>query len=113
MAKKRTKKKTKTKTKAKPKTKGLGIGTVRSTKNVSFRKARRKPSEYQPIFDQMAKLKNNQSFLVDVPRGVDVQVMHNRLTAAMQRCGVKPPRGCHFRKRTTEEGKIAIYCERA
>ena len=87
-------------------------GTVK-TENVKFRQPPRRGSQYDPIFDRMEGLKVGQSFLVDVPKGVVPRTMHNRINAAMRRVELEPPKGCVFVKRTTEDGRIAISCERA
>ena len=92
--------------------KKLTPGTIRKTSSLQFKRPAPKPSIYEPIFNKMKRLKAGQSFTVPVPKGTRPQVVHNRLTAAFQRFDGRPPRGCWFRKRTTEDGNVAIYCER-
>lgn len=83
--------------------KKMPVGTVKKANT-------RGGTIYQPVLDQMASLKANQSFLVDIPRGVPAGTFQNRLTATFKRYPVTPPKGCCFRKFTTDTNKICIAC---
>jgi hypothetical protein len=91
----------------------IKLGKVTKTSNITFRSPAPRGSMYDDIFDQMESLKAGESFTVDVPKGVTPRTMHNRINAATRRVELEPPKGCVFLKRTTEDGKIAISCERA
>lgn len=104
----------KTAEKPRPKTTPkLTLGKIVKTDSIEFRSPPPRGSRYDPIFDKMETLKQGQSFTVDVPDGVSPRTMHNRINAALRRVELDPPKGCVFIKRTTEDGKIAISCERA
>lgn len=83
--------------------KKMPVGSVRKANT-------RGGTMYQPILDQMSKLKANESFLVDIPRDTDAPTFQNRLTATLTRYPIKPPAGCCFRKFTTDTNKICIAC---
>ena len=98
MAKKKAKKKATTKKKI----------SVRSAQGLKFKTTPKRGTVYQPILDQMAKLKPGKSIVLPVPRGVTVDVYQNRSNAALRRFPVKAPKGYRFSKRTTDDGKVAI-----
>lgn len=77
-------------------------------------------SEYQAIFDKVAKMeppaagKPAPAIKVPTPANVPVKVFLNRLSAAMRRMTtsdkkpIKPPSGYRFYRRTTVDGQVAI-----
>jgi hypothetical protein len=91
----------------------IKLGKVTKTSNITFRAVATRGSMYDDIFDQMESLKAGESFTVDVPKDVTPRTMHNRINAAMRRVDIQAPKNCVFTKRTTEDNKIAISCERA
>ena len=91
----------------------IKIGKVVNTDSIEFKQQQPRGSCYDTVFDKMEQLKAGQSFTVDIPEGVAPRTMHNRINAAMRRVEIKCAKGCIFVKRTTEENKIAISCEKA
>lgn len=88
----------------------LKLSKVVKTATVEFKRPKSRGSQYDAIFDQMEALRAGQSFMVDIPKGVEPRTMHNRINAATRRVELEPPKGCIFVKRTTEDGRIAISC---
>jgi hypothetical protein len=105
-----TKKKTAVKAKSAPAL--LKVEKIVKTDSLKFRAGTRRGSMYDTIYADMRKLKEGQSFTVPVPKDVKIGTLQNRLNAAIGRGPVRAPAGCVFRKYTTEEGKIAIACEK-
>ena len=113
MAKKRVKKKGKKK-KPRPKKKSNGLNSVKivSTKGISFVDVPHRESKYTLLYSRISQMKADQSILLNVPKGVDIQVYHNRINSALRKNMPKPPKGCSYEKRSTKNGKIAISCVR-
>ena len=110
MAKKRKKaKKKKAKVTRNRKANTISNATIISTKGIEFADLNRE-SKYDSLIAKISKLKGGQSILLDVPKGVKVQVYHNRLNSAFRKNMPKAPKGCTFEKRTTKSGKVAISC---
>ncbi len=89
----------------------LKVSKKVATKNVKFKTADSRGTQYQPLFDEMAKLKKGETLPVDVPKGITARVLHNRLNSVFRRFKPKAPAGCKFVKRTLEDGRIGITCE--
>ena len=86
----------------------LILGSTTNAKNIKFKASARKGTKYQSIIDRMAGLKKGHGFTVDIPADSDPRNFHNRLNAVLHRAKVKPPQGCRFEKRTTENNNIGI-----
>lgn len=102
-------KKKKTPAKRDRKARTIKNATIISTKGIEFADLNR-VSKYDGLIAKISKLRMGQSILLDVPKGVKVQVYHNRLNSALRKSMPKPPKGCAFEKRTTLNGKVAISC---
>lgn len=88
----------------------MKVGTIRKASEIGS-KSRRRGSKYDPILDQMRKLKRNEGFVIEVPRGLSAEALMNRLNVTIHRqTDLVPPAGCEFLKRTTDDGNIAIMC---
>ena len=115
MAKKRKKAKSKkqpSRKKAPRKKKPSDSMKVVSTSGIAFRKLPERNSKYRALFDKILKLKVGQSLVLHVPKGTTFQTYQNRLSSALSKAQLKAPKGCSFHKRTTENGKVAICCEK-
>ncbi len=88
----------------------LRLSKVVKTDSVEFKSPKSRGSQYDDIFDQMESLRAGQSFMVNIPNGLDPRTMHNRLNAAIRRVELQAPKGGIFVKRTTADGRIAISC---
>lgn len=95
---------------AKKAIKQLVVGKFVSTDKIQLRAPARRGSMYDSIYDSLAKLKKGQSFVIPVPKGVNVRTLQNRVNAAIRRGPVDAPAGCVFRKNTTVKGDIAVSC---
>ena len=102
-------KKKKTPVKRDRKANTINNAAIISTKGIEFADLNR-VSKYDSLLEKISKLRMGQSILLDVPKGVKVQVYHNRLNSAFRKNMPKPPKGCSFEKRTTLNGKVAISC---
>jgi hypothetical protein len=110
--KKTTRRKSPTKKKATRK-KAVSFGGARKASTAKFKQPNRKRgTQYQPLLDAMEKLRPGQMLPVEVPQGISARVYHNRLNSVIRRYEPKPAKGCAFTKRTLEDGRIAILCER-
>ena len=85
------------------------------TSKVAFASRKQHRSKYYTIWVMLGHLRQGQTMTIPVDStasGVSARVLRNRLNAAQARSGVLPPAGCVFRKRITEDGDLAICCER-
>lgn len=83
---------------------------IKSKKDVSLVRRPLRGSRYEALFEQMRKLKPTEALELPVPQELPLEVAMVRLTAAMHRVGLKPDKPGHrFKKRRTEDGKIAIF----
>lgn len=89
---------------------GLALGHTMQAEKIKFKTPAGRGTLYQPILDRMTSLKKGQGFTVNIPSDTDARNFHNRLNAVLRRTDIKPPSGCKFEKRTTEDGKVGIKC---
>ena len=89
---------------------GLALGNTMQAEKIKFKTPAGRGTLYQPILDRMISLKKGQGFTVNIPSDTDARNFHNRLNAVLRRTDIKPPSGCKFEKRTTEDGKVGIKC---
>lgn len=82
---------------------------VVKTNSVKFKQTKL-GTRYQPLFDKIAAMKAGESIEVPVPEGVTSRQVQNRITMAMRRENVLPPKGSKLRKRVLVNGNIAIQC---
>lgn len=91
----------------------MKVGSIKKASQIGSG-PRRRGSKYDPIIDQMAKLKRNEGFVVEVPKNLPVATLMNRLNVTINRYTnegrLAPPAGCEFLKRTTSDGNLAILC---
>jgi len=94
-------------------TKGFVAGKPVSSKSLKLAPMPRSDTSYRPLLDQMEKLKAGESIPVTVPAGISVRAFNNRLNSVISRYKPKAPKGCKFRKRAMEDGRVAIMCVKA
>jgi hypothetical protein len=88
------------------------VRSVLDPSAVRVRKRKYKPSIYQPVFDQLWKMKAGECIRVAVPKGLLAAQYINRLNAAISNAKIVPTRGCIFRKQVSEsERAILIFCK--
>lgn len=105
--------KNKPKSKAKPKAApGLRIGKLVKVGTVKTKPHPRRTTGYEPVIEQMRKMRPGQEFEVPPMKGVSVEQFQGRLNAAMIRDNVKAPKGARFRKEASEAGGLVIKCLR-
>jgi hypothetical protein len=79
-----------------------------TVKNASYN---HRESVYRPVIEKAKTLGPNESFLVDVPQGMEPAILVSRLNNAFVRFKHELPSGVIFRRRVTADGKVAISCK--